>query len=75
MGLRYAPLPGSFTVLSMLGFIVSAIYVNSGRLDASFGVAFMIVFGLMFIAALLSMTYGPVEESFELDKKGKKKKF
>lgn len=76
MAIKYAPLPGSFMVLSMLGFIISLVYVNSGRLDKSFGVSFALVFAMMFIASILSMTYGPVEESFALDdlKKNKRAK-
>lgn len=72
--ITYAPLPGSFMVLSMLGFIISLVYMNSGKIDKSFGFSFAFVFALMFIAAILSMTYGPVEQSFELDNLKKNRK-
>jgi hypothetical protein len=55
-----APLKGSFMVLAMLGFFVSAylIYPRS----VNYGITFMIVFVLMFVASLISMTKAPVVE-------------
>jgi len=74
MKFKYAPLPGSFMILSMLGLIISLVYMNYGRLDPSFGVAFIIVFAIMLISSILSMTHGPVEESFAMDNARKRKK-
>ena len=61
--LRRYPLPGTFMVSGLVGFVVSIIYTASGRfelwfgdLGLSLGVAFMIVFMIMFIAALFSIT-------------------
>ena len=60
--LRKYPLPGTFLVSGLIGFVVSVIYTASGRFERwfgdmglSLGVAFMIVFMLMFIAALFSI--------------------
>ena len=52
------PLKGSFMASAMLGFFISAYYVYPKTYN--FGIAFMIIFGLMFIAALISMTKAPV---------------
>jgi len=55
-----APLKGSFMVLSIIGFLISAylMYPQSN----SFGWVFMFIFALMFIASLISMTKAPVIE-------------
>jgi len=55
MNLKMAPLPGTFMLTGMLGFIISAIYTASGRVNATWGFAFSMVFFLMFIASMLSM--------------------
>ena len=52
------PLKGSFMASAMLGFFISAYYVYPKTYN--FGIAFMIIFGLMFIAAIISMTKAPV---------------
>ena len=54
-----APLKGGFMITSMVGFLISAIYV----FDASprWGFTFALFFTLMFVASLISMTYGPDE--------------
>ena len=54
------PLKGSFMLTAMIGFLVSAYYIYP--LSTNFGVAFMAVFVLMFIASLVSMTKAPVIE-------------
>jgi len=54
------PLKGSFMLMSMIGFLISAYYVYP--LSFNFGVTFMFVFVLMFIASLVSMTKAPVIE-------------
>ena len=50
------PLKGSFMVLSMLGFLISAYLVTS----KDYKTAFMLVFGIMFVASLVSMTKAPI---------------
>jgi hypothetical protein len=63
--LKVAPLSSSFLLTSILGFIVSAMYVY--KVDRSFGFAFMFIFAVMFIASLISMAQAPVEAEIALD--------
>ena len=53
-----APLKGSFMATAILGFLVSAYWVLPR--SPNFGITFMVVFGMMFIASLISMTKGPI---------------
>lgn len=57
-----APLTGGFMVTSMVGFIISAIYVFPR--SRTWGFTFSIFFVLMFIASMISMTYGPDEAMY-----------
>ena len=50
------PLPQSFFLTSILGFIVSATLMYSGRINETWGFAFCLVFVMMFIASFISMT-------------------
>ena len=50
------PLPGTFMLTGMIGFLVCFIYTVSGRLDTNWGISFSFVFALMFFASLISMT-------------------
>lgn len=50
------PLKGSFMVLSILGFLISAYLIS----NKDYRITFMIVFGVMFVASLVSMTKAPV---------------
>lgn len=52
-----APLKGSFMVLSILGFLISGYMIK----NISYRIAFILVFGAMFIASLISMTKAPVK--------------
>ena len=52
------PLKGSFMVLSIIGFLITAYLVPSG----DYKIAFMIVFVAMFVASLVSMTKAPIGE-------------
>ena len=54
-----APLTGGFMMTSMVGFIISAVYVFPR--SESWGFTFVIFFTLMFVASMISMTYGPDE--------------
>ncbi len=56
MTYRMAPLPGTFMIISIIGFLVVSIYTSSGRIAASWGFAFGLVFVLMFIASVISIT-------------------
>ena len=65
-----APLKGGFMITSMVGFIISAYYVYD--IDNTWGLTFAIFFILMFVASLISMTYGPEEAMLHI---GHKKHF
>ena len=52
------PLKGSFMATAMLGFLISAYWVYPQSLN--YGISFMIVFVLMFIASFISLTKAPV---------------
>ena len=55
--LNIAPLSSSFMLTAMLGFLISAFYVYPQ--SSSWGFTFMTVFFLMFVAAMISLTYAP----------------
>ena len=70
--IRTVPLKGSFMLTSMIGFIISWIYVLPRH--KSFGFTFILFFVMMFIASVISMTNAPLEAEESLDHKYKKKK-
>ncbi len=53
---RMEPLPATFTLISILGLIITTVFTVSGRIDLSWGVSFDLVFALMFIASMMSIT-------------------
>ncbi|MAG60680.1 hypothetical protein CL619_02730 [archaeon] len=53
------PLSASFMVTAILGFVISVYWVYPQ--STKFGFAFGLVFVLMFIASLISMTKAPVQ--------------
>ncbi len=53
----WAPLSGGFMIVAILGLIFSAYFIKT---SPSWGVAFVMVFAAMFVAALISMRHGPV---------------
>ena len=55
--LSVAHLSGGYMITSMVGFIISAYYVFG--ISNTWGLTFMMFFVLMFVASLISMTYGP----------------
>lgn len=57
-----APLSGGFMVTSIVGFILSAVYVYPKT--QTWGFTFILFFTLMFIAALISMTYSPIQPKY-----------
>jgi len=65
-----APLKGGYMITSIVGFIISAMYVfpRSER----WGFTFVLFFTLMFVASMISMTYGPDEAMYHV---GHKRKF
>ncbi len=52
------PLKSSFMVLAILGFLISAYLVYPQ--SASYGLIFMVIFGAMLIASIVSMTKAPI---------------
>jgi len=56
---KIAPLKTGFLVTSMLGFLVSAIYVPQFSITWAF--SFGLVFIFMFVASMISMVSGPPE--------------
>lgn len=52
------PLKGSFMVLSIVGFFISAYMIYP--VSTNFGVASMLVFAAMFVASLVSVSKAPV---------------
>ena len=58
--IKVAPLSGSFMVTAIVGFLISMLFVF--ELSPTWGVAFMIFFAVMVVAALISMTKAPVPE-------------
>ena len=72
MSFRVAPLTGSFMLISIIGFFISLMWVYPRT--ASYGFAFALVFTLMFIASIISMTYADVDEILYLEKKGRNRK-
>ncbi|MFC1690783.1 hypothetical protein ACFL0W_01260 [Nanoarchaeota archaeon] len=67
MSNRFSPLSSSFMIFAMIGFIITAVYTNSGGLDPSWGLTFLIIFTVLFFASILSMTKAPVEAELEID--------
>ena len=49
------PLKGSFMVLSIMGFLITAYLID----DVTYKTTFMLVFIAMFIASMISMTKAP----------------
>ena len=62
-----APLSGAFMITSIVGFLISAFYImpNSNK----WGFTFVLFFTLMFIAAMISMTYSPTDWPLKMNKK------
>ncbi len=56
--IRYqiVPLSGAFMLTSMLGFLVVTVYTIYGRMDLTWGFTLDLIFIIMFIASILSIT-------------------
>ena len=72
MAFKVAPLTGSFMIMAILGFIISTLYVYPRT--ASYGVSFAIVFALMFVASMISMSYADVDEILYLERRTTKRR-
>ena len=53
---KVAPLTGSFMIVAIVGFLMSAYLLK----DISWKFTMLIFFAVMFIASFISMTKGPV---------------
>jgi len=74
MAIQVAPLPSSFMATSIVGYIISLLIVYPRWPD--FGFAFALVFMMMFVASVISMTYAPEKDPLmvgHLHKRYKKK--
>ena len=60
---KFAPLNGAFMATSMLGILVSVMYVYPQSVD--FGIASIIVFGIMFVSSIISMSRSTSTTSWE----------
>ena len=63
--MKYAPLTGFFMLTSLLGFIISVMVIWG--LSKTWSLAFAILFGAMFIASILSMTYAKPESLLKVE--------
>ena len=57
---RIAPLKTSFLAISMIGFLVSALYIPKFSITWAF--AFGLIFTLMFVASMIAMVRGTPDE-------------
>jgi multisubunit Na+/H+ antiporter MnhB subunit len=64
-GMKYAALPSSMMFIGIIGFFVSSVYFM--KRWPSFGFSFVLIFGIMIVASILSMTHAPSEDIFRLD--------
>lgn len=58
-----APLPASFMLTAILGFIISALWVFP--LSYNWGLAFVIFFSIMFITSIINMTRAPAMPQYQ----------
>jgi len=69
---QFAPLNSAFMATSMLGTVISIMYVLPNSFD--WGVAFTLIFVVMFVASIISMSSADPETFINMESKGKKKK-
>ena len=58
--MRYAPIKTSFMAVSMIGFLISALYIP--QFSRTWAFAFGLIFTLMFVASLISMVHATPDE-------------
>ena len=66
---KVAPLSGGYMITSIVGFLISAMYVYD--ISNRWGFTFSLFFMMMFVAPLISMTYGPDEAMYHMGNKKK----
>jgi hypothetical protein len=69
---KFAPLSGGYMGASILGIFISLMYVYKESPD--WGVTFTIVFGIMFIASIVSMSAADPNDFIEIETRKKRKK-
>ena len=73
---KFAPLKGGYMATSMLGILISLVYVYPYQ--PTWAVAAALVFGIMFMASIISMTVANPDDFVEIEemtkKRAKKKK-
>ena len=57
---KVAPLKASFMVTSIVGFLISVVYIS--KFSTTWAVTFALVFVLMFIASIISMLNASPDE-------------
>lgn len=62
-----APLKGGYMITSILGFLISVMFVYD--ISNKWGFTFALFFMLMFVASMISMTYGPDEAMYNVGHK------
>jgi hypothetical protein len=65
---KIAPLSASFMLTSILGVFLSVVVSNH---YPSLGFSFFLIFVLMFIASIVSMTLAPLDAEIDIMKKSK----
>lgn len=66
---KVAPLTGGYMITSIVGFLISVMYVYD--VSSRWGFTFALFFFLMFVASMISMTYGPDEAMLHVGHKKK----
>ena len=73
---RFAPLDRGFTLFALVGLVISTIFYMYSHYGFSrdLAIASLMVFAVMLIASLLSMTYADPDDFVELETKPRKKR-
>lgn len=58
-GISVAPLPAGFMLTSLVGILLSIVWVYPQ--SQSWGLGIGIIFSVMFVSSIISMSYGPSE--------------
>ena len=68
---KFAPLNSAFMATSMLGAIISIMYVYPNSFD--WGVAFTLIFVIMFVSSIVSMSAADPDAFINVETKHKKR--
>ncbi len=64
VNLKFSPLGSAFTIFSMLGFVVSVLFVSKYSLD--YGFTFAVIFFCMFIASMQAMRHANPDAELQM---------